>query len=182
MGTLRRRCGGMGLRTRRPIRPLVARARGLADLLPCRRRQSATRQDGIHSPQSGSLADWSPNVMDPRRGNARRSAVRRGCLLGADRERGPSRSGYSARHRRCQLGEPERAEGYAGASRVATLPMSGEPIDSCTLRAKSHCRTRWASIPARHAIRLASPAGSAASRSSQLSMCCRGRRHRAGGQ
>ncbi len=44
-----------GLRTRRgihrTIRPLVARARGLAGLLPCRRRRVAARQDGIHSLQ-----------------------------------------------------------------------------------------------------------------------------------
>jgi len=51
--------------------------------------------------------------------------------------------------------------------------MSGEPIDSCTLRANSHNRTRPASTPASSAIRVASAAGSAASRSSQFSMCCK---------
>lgn len=62
--------------------------------------------------------------------------------------------------------------GYAGASRLATWRMSGEPVDSCTLRVNSHCRTRPASIPAMAAIRAASPPGSAASRSWQFSMCC----------
>jgi hypothetical protein len=65
------------------------------------------------------------------------------------------------------------AAGYAGASLRATWCRSGEPTDSCTLRANSHSRTRVESTPARSAIRAASPAGSAASRSSQLSMCCR---------
>ena len=51
--------------------------------------------------------------------------------------------------------------------------MSGEPIDSCTLRANSHNRTRPASTPASSAIRVANAAGSAASRSSQFSMCCK---------
>jgi hypothetical protein len=56
--------------------PLVARAHGLAGLLPCRRPDGRllAGQDGIHSLPPGSLADWSPNVMDPRRGNARQAA------------------------------------------------------------------------------------------------------------
>jgi hypothetical protein len=33
--------------------PLVARVRGLAWLLPCRRRRAATRRDGIHSDSRG---------------------------------------------------------------------------------------------------------------------------------
>src|SRR5262249_24201293 len=45
------------------------------------------------------------------------------------------------------------AAGYAGASLLATWCMSGEPTDSCTLRANSHCRTRAASSPARPASR-----------------------------
>lgn len=59
------------------------------------------------------------------------------------------------------------------ASRLATARMSGEQTDSCTFLANSHCRTRPASAPARPAIRFASPAGSSASLSSQLSMCCK---------
>jgi hypothetical protein len=84
-------------------------------------------------------------------------------------------AGRHIAHRGVVLGQltcPALAAGYAGASRPATWRMSGEPTDSCTLRANSHCRTRWASTLARAAIRLANPAGSAASRSSQLSMCC----------
>src|SRR6266851_1552812 len=69
------RVSGLAGAIHRTIPPLVARACGLAGLLPCRRRRAATRQDGIHSLPSGSLADRSPNVTDPRRGNARRSAV-----------------------------------------------------------------------------------------------------------
>jgi hypothetical protein len=62
--------------------------------------------------------------------------------------------------------------GQAGASRLATWRNSGEPVDSCTLRANSHSRTRRLSSPVSPAIRSASPEGSAASLSSQLSMCC----------
>jgi hypothetical protein len=47
-GWSRTRRGGRGT-----IVPLVARARGLAGLLPCDRCQTATGQDGIHSLQSG---------------------------------------------------------------------------------------------------------------------------------
>jgi hypothetical protein len=47
--------------------PLVPRARGLAGLLPCRRRQA-----GWHPLAAvGFARDWSPDVMDLRRGNDR---------------------------------------------------------------------------------------------------------------
>src|SRR5215471_16714769 len=62
--------------------------------------------------------------------------------------------------------------GQDGVSRPATWRMSDESADSCTLRANSHCCTRPDSSSARPAIRAASPAGSTASLSSQLSMCC----------
>jgi hypothetical protein len=71
--------GWVGLRTRGGDsphdRPLVARARGLAGLLPCRRRQA-----GWHPLAAvGFARDWSPNVMDLRRGKARRFPQSRAC-------------------------------------------------------------------------------------------------------
>jgi len=70
--------------------------------------------------------------------------------------------------------DPNRPRiGQAGASRLATWRNSGEPIEDCTLRANSQSLTRPWSSPASPAIRSASEVGSAASLSSQLSMCCR---------
>ena len=84
----------------------------------------------------------------------------------------PATCGMHGARQPCTPGTSLSA-GYAGASCPATWHMSGEPIDSCTLRANSHNRTRPASTPASSAIRVASAAGSAASRSSQFSMCCK---------
>ena len=84
----------------------------------------------------------------------------------------PAISGIHGPRQPCTPGTSLSA-GYPGASCPATWHMSGEPIDSCTLRANSHNRTRPASTPASSAIRVASAAGSAASRSSQFSMCCK---------
>ena len=77
----------------------------------------------------------------------------------------PATCGMHGARQPCTPGTSLSA-GYAGASCPATWHMSGEPIDSCTLRANSHNRTRPASTPASSAIRVASAAGSAASRAS----------------
>jgi hypothetical protein len=82
---------------------------------------------------------------------------------------GSNPCGHGQLHRR---GPPPQAGGHPGASCRATWCRIGAPADSCTARANSHSRTRPGSRPASRAIRPASPAGSAASRSSQLSMCC----------
>jgi hypothetical protein len=115
----------------------------------------------------------------PRGGRAR--AFRHQCQV----RRSPP---ISQLHRKLAPADPDRECPDPGAQRVvksqvdvprwrrvrrarAAPPpwhMSGEPIDSRTPRADSHCRTRRASIPASAAIRLASPAGWAASRSSQI--------------
>src|SRR5712692_11860126 len=82
-GHIRRRSGKarahQGLRARRGDSPHDPAAGGTglrAGWAPALPSPPGCHQAGcIHSLPSGSLADRSPNVTDPRRGNARRSAV-----------------------------------------------------------------------------------------------------------
>src|SRR5712692_11056026 len=86
-GHIRRRSGKarahQGLRARRGDSPHDPAAGGTglrAGWAPALPSPPGCHQAGcIHSLPSGSLADRSPNVTDPRRGNARRSAVMDGC-------------------------------------------------------------------------------------------------------
>ena len=65
-----------------------------------------------------------------------------------------------------------RRLGCHGARRRATSRIVRSCSDSCAQRANNHNLTRSGSTSSSCAIRCDRPAGSAASRSSQLSMCC----------